>query len=131
MRVRRLWHRPLILLPTLQVDYGDGGATAVFGFGRNALGQRMRRQKFRQAAAQRAGAVAVDDAYARGACERRLIEKFVYPTGSLLDRAADDVDFVCRRLLARLRMNGDSTTVAFAPMGGAMLVLSRAEWGLP
>ncbi len=90
----------------------------------------MRHQKFREATAQGAGAMAVDDAYARGACERSLVEKFVYPTGSLLDRAPDDVDFVCRRLLARLRMNGDSTTGAFVPMGGAMLISSGAEWCL-
>src|SRR6202158_3318333 len=49
-------------------------------------------EKIRQAAAQRAGAVAVNDTHARHGGERCVVEKFIDALGSFFHRAADDVD---------------------------------------
>src|SRR3972149_203906 len=49
----------------LQLDHGDGSAAALVGFGANALHQRMRREKFSQAAPQRARAVTGNHAHLR------------------------------------------------------------------
>ena len=50
----------------------------------NRFDQRMRRQEFREAAPQRAGAVAVNDAHARLARKRGIVEKFVDAAAWLL-----------------------------------------------
>ena len=77
----------------LQFDDGDRLSAAIFGFGADDFDQRMRFQKFGEASAQRAGAVAVDQAHLRGTRERGLIEKLVHAARGFLDRAANEIDF--------------------------------------
>lgn len=57
----------------LEFDDRDGGAATVVGFGVDALDERMGGEKFREAAAQRARAVAVDHAHLSLAAERCCI----------------------------------------------------------
>ena len=78
----------------------------------DALDQRMGGQELREAAAESARAMTVDDAHARLAGERGLVEEFVDALRSLLDRAADHVDLLRRSLVARLRVNSDSGRAA-------------------
>ena len=68
-------------------------ATAISGFGANRFDQRMRPQKLGEAAAERACAVAVDQAHLGRTCERCLIEKFIDAARGFFDRASDEVNF--------------------------------------
>src|SRR5579864_8770263 len=93
----------------LQIDNGDGGAAAIFRFGVKFADEGMRGEKFREAAAKCARAVAVNDADAREIFERGGVEEFINAARGFLDGAADDVDFERGRLVGARGMHCDVT----------------------
>src|ERR1700693_5237640 len=66
-------------------------------------------QEFGEAAAEGAGAVAMDEAHLRGTGESGLIEEFVHAARGFFDGAADQVDFLAGRFGRRLRADGDAS----------------------
>ena len=91
-----------------QLDDRDGFAAALVGFRRGCFRPADARKKFREAAAQRARAVAVNDAHCGLAGERGLVDEFVDAARGFFDCAADHVDFVGGGFVARLRVHGDA-----------------------
>src|ERR1700675_2153654 len=79
----------------------DRGATVVFGFVANALDQRVRSEKFGQAAAERTGPMAMNDANARLPRERSFVNEFVHSARGLFHGAADAIHLAGGRLAAR------------------------------
>src|ERR1700747_1175551 len=84
----------------------DRRATVVFGFVANAFDQRVRREKFGQAAPERTRPMAMNDADARLSRECSFVNEFVHAARGLFHGAADDIDFVGGGLVARLRAPG-------------------------
>src|SRR5208282_6374704 len=92
-------------------------------FMRDLFYERMRGQKFREAAAKSACAVAMNDAHARRTRQGCIVDEFVHAAGGFLDRTTDDVDFLCCGFVARLRVNCDpsrngATTLGLADLAG-------------
>ena len=87
------------------------------------LDERVRRQEFGEAATERTGAVAVNDADTRFAGERGSVEELVHAARGFFDGAADDVDFVGGGFLGGLRMHCD---VAARPDG--RVFFRRGVW---
>jgi hypothetical protein len=82
----------------------DGFAAAFFGFGGVGGDERVGAEKFGEATAEGAGAVAVDDANGGEVSEGGVVEEFVDVFGGLFDGLANDVDFVGG---GRTRRRGD------------------------
>ena len=51
--------------------------------------------------------MAVNNAHAGLACQRRLVEKFIHAARGLFDGAADDVEFLGGGFVARLEVNSN------------------------
>ncbi len=74
--------------------------------------QRMLGQKFREPATQRAHAVTMNDPHRRLARQRRLINEFVHAVRRFFDGAANHINFVASRFIARLRVHCDAEPIA-------------------
>ena len=84
--------RQFLLSP--QFYYCYGFPAAIFGLGPHDAGERMRREESCEAFAQRARAVAMNDADAFEVRQGGLVEKFVDAICGFFDGGTDYVEFV-------------------------------------
>src|ERR1700683_3083042 len=88
-----------------QLRYRNCCTASIFRLMANVVDQWMGGQEFRKAATYRARTVSVNDSNAWQAAERCLVEKFIYAARGFLHRAANNVYFFARGLVALLRVN--------------------------
>ena len=91
-----------------QLNYCDGGSASVSCFRVNLSDERMRAQKFSEAAAKSSRAVTMDYADARLIVECGGVDELVYARAGFLDGAADHIYFFDGWLIGGLRYYADS-----------------------